>query len=340
MSRAFRALELFAVVVILLVASISFIAGVVQSGMSSMADEHYTVSEDISSEASQISSHARYLVDSDRDLIFQAEEIQGDLFTDIFIWSILVNNQNATLADNLTYSSRIMRNIWRLSQTYNDTWIHHMWHFFEVEMVIEPPPIEEPPPSFGFADKLMDGYDFFITENKWEKSKIKRTLNASYPMGDFLGDILIGPEHSAVRQLILNDPELLTLKLFKLSHESIWAFENMTRGLVVQMNIDADRFNGQGNSFGELADMLSVAVSITTVAIILATAMSSRLEDRRIQNLFTRVRADVLGQEDLYRDTVDKLSIPILLIAAGISLLGFLFTMIPNLENILILFPG
>jgi hypothetical protein len=102
---------------------------------------------------------------------------------------------------------------------------------------------------------------------------------------------------------------ILNRPYFELKHE-IWGLE----GLLSETSAAASQ--------------VSLGVSITTVAAVLSTAMSNRVEKEYI---ISRVSAELSDDKDKKRFKSDKLSLGILMFALIISLLALLLMYMPEL---------
>ena len=81
----------------------------------------------------------------------------------------------------------------------------------------------------------------------------------------------------------------------------------------------------QATETEQIANRIAVGVSITTVASVLALAMSNRHENRIRDQHLSRIRADVLEDETIVISGTDWISLIILLIAALIAVIGLLY---------------
>ena len=75
----------------------------------------------------------------------------------------------------------------------------------------------------------------------------------------------------------------------------------------------------EASAQGAVAERISVTVSLTTVAMLLATAMASRVNEREVMDEITVLRAE-MGQEAV--PVRDYSTMPILIVAIALALLG------------------
>jgi hypothetical protein len=80
------------------------------------------------------------------------------------------------------------------------------------------------------------------------------------------------------------------------------------------------------NLLAGAADSLGITVSFTTVAVVLSSAMSERIDKKRLEGYISQVRADIQKDESLLRVGRDRLASMGLILALIVALTGFLMT--------------
>jgi hypothetical protein len=89
---------------------------------------------------------------------------------------------------------------------------------------------------------------------------------------------------------------------------------------MVEERFKAEQYEVNATIANDIAEGLSIAVSVTTVAVVLSTAMSARIERRRTARQVSLIRADLQDDAELAIPTADVFALPILVVAAIVSL--------------------
>ncbi len=89
-------------------------------------------------------------------------------------------------------------------------------------------------------------------------------------------------------------------------------------GIAFEIEDEANFMENRGNKF-------SLGLSIITVAIVLSTTMSNRLNEKKVYDRINLVRSDLLRDPELGRSKGDKFAIPVIIFALIISALGLLW---------------
>ena len=76
------------------------------------------------------------------------------------------------------------------------------------------------------------------------------------------------------------------------------------------------------------ASRIALGVALTTVAVVLSTAMANRLNQRKIEHEFEKIKEK---EGRLINKRHDLISIPVLIIATILSLVGVVFPLFINL---------
>lgn len=219
-----------------------------------------------------------------------------------------------TAEETQSFFDRISYNYWYMEWNFEQSRSYRLYSHFELEENDEP--------------YLLDIYPEFDYDAEITKERYFSYLSPIIVQDaeDFLIISLIDTP-----VIPSGSPDIIS----ELVNNYYMPFEIITvdTGIIVQIIIDimfeeieiATDKADQAADTEQVANGIAVGVSITTVASVLALAMSNRQENRRRDQYFSRIRADVLEDETLVIGGTDWLSMIVLFIAALIAVIGLVF---------------
>ncbi|MFX0004574.1 MAG: hypothetical protein ACFE9C_13705 [Candidatus Hodarchaeota archaeon] len=169
------------------------------------------------------------------------------------------------------------------------------------------------------------GYDYRITWEIWQSflsfyGPPVYEMNASEAYGDFFSYDYIQsrPLVERPRDLKTND-EIF----FKINQTGGWTFINITDYFLLSPVISLqDKINSNLIELDKLeaeASIMAFGVTFTTVAVVISGVMANRISDKKLERQF-----EELKEERLRKKERDLISIPLLIIAAILCILGLI----------------
>jgi hypothetical protein len=174
--------------------------------------------------------------------------------------------------------------------------------------------------------KAEEGYDYIISYNSYVDY-----INLRWPVvleknsNQYYGNIL----YSSLQ--VRNDPNHPTNPLYN-DNEIFFEF-NQSKGIVsvtefflfqpvFEVQEDIAELLSEADSLEIQASRIALGVSLTTVAVVLSGAMANRIDGRKMEQEFAKLREK---EGRIPKEKHDLISIPVLIIAAIISMLGIAF---------------
>ncbi|UCH04308.1 MAG: hypothetical protein JSW05_12165 [Candidatus Thorarchaeota archaeon] len=303
-----RRAYILATLTILLISGIAYVAGTLQEGFSSTAVQKQDEAREMQTDLERMESRTYYLMERD---ITRVREY-GNLFGEI--WPIDMEfeflNSSLSIEERQVYVRRIVDKISQLQSYQNMLLILHLYRHFN-----------RTTNTYWIASEDNEGYDFSITWELWQAFisdhgspvTIQTTLQFhgaffSYPAIQALPYGWRPMDHETGEE---------TFTIESAGIEFLCEYFLLSQIQVLQYQIDQTL--QEANAQGAIAEKISLAVSLTTVAMLLATAMASRVSEREVVSEIVTPRKE-MGQD--VGPVRDYGTVPILIVAIALALLG------------------
>ncbi|MFW9824300.1 MAG: hypothetical protein ACFFE4_15260 [Candidatus Thorarchaeota archaeon] len=294
--------------IILFISGTAFIAGSLQENLSTQANTIQAQVLDLQDTVLRMESKAFFL--TSRDITTTYKSI------DIRLEAMLVDNEldllNATIsqAQRDFYVKKIVELLIYSQGMQNTLLIIHLYRHFNVTSV-----------DFAIANQNSDGYDYRITYEMWQYYNNQfgspvYIWNATDYYGLYFSYPLI---QALAPEFRPHDPET-ELEIFIYEGGGIEGLMDFfLYNQVREIQDEINKKSGLVHSLESQATYISLGVSLTTVSMLLATAMITRINHKKVEHEFNILK-EKDGRE--VRIQRDFLSIPVLVIAAILSVLG------------------
>lgn len=313
----FKTKSVIATVIILFIAGSAFLAGFLQEYYAGSAADIRRDAENLQTILIRMENRAIYLTKRDDDKVYMSYEHN--------MQSHLLDTEYNLLYSTLTPNER-SNYLNKISQALEDTNAYWTW----MSVVVWYRYYNVSQWDFNIATKEDDGYDLIITWEMWSSyvstyglpvevmtptqyyghffsyDEIQSLPINSRPTDHATGkEIFIQPIHSV--------EFLCSYFLFEQVRNTQEEIDQM---LKVFVNLEK-----QASSIG-------LGVAMTTIAVVLSAAMANRLNQKKIESEFEKIREK---EERLIKKKRDLISIPVLIIATILSLLGVILPIFLNL---------
>ncbi|MFX1533048.1 MAG: hypothetical protein ACFFDI_02325, partial [Promethearchaeota archaeon] len=314
--------NLVPVLLVFVIACCGFIAGALQNGFATDADRFNTLQAKHERTADLMNNLIRNVVERDQSRILEAYRILGeDIQGLISEWVQLITESilppEFLGAENITHRTQIRVKLDAVDRNMRETLTHALYdHFY----------LQNQDNNFLLAEKIVHGFDYNITRGHWDGTwnairqemgyEISDTMGEK-PTGDYINNSLFGETGlplDILNQIIAGAPP--TLFIIERPEALDWVLV----GLMIEERFKAEQYEVNATLASDIAEGLAIAVSVTTVAVVLSTAMSARIERRRTARQVSLIRADLQEDAELAIPTADVFALPILVIAAIVSL--------------------
>jgi hypothetical protein len=299
---------ILATLTILLISGVAFVAGGLREDFSSVATQKQEEARELQGDLERMESKAYFLIQRDVTRV----RAYGDLLMEVDLLDIefsLLNN-SLTPQRREVYVRRIADMLSQLQSHQSMLLILHLYRHFNSTT-----------DTYWIAREQNEGYNFSISWQMWQAfisdhgspAAIETPLQYygtyfSYPAIQSLGYGLRPKDHETGAETFIREDagvEFLS-EYFLLSQ--IQTLQNQ-----IKEKLDA------ASAQDTVAERISLAVSLTTVAMLLATAMASRVNEKEVMDEITVLRAEMGQQAAPMRDYG---TVPILLVAVALALLG------------------
>ncbi|MFX1376929.1 MAG: hypothetical protein ACFFA0_14080 [Promethearchaeota archaeon] len=312
--RDIKSKERFLTIIILLISGLGFIAGIFYNTTETEANAKYGDAAEYELSADSMTLFVQSLYESDKNS-FESANIafmEARTLTTEWLEILLLGlPPDMESLENATHKRQILGKLWEGWNLQADSTVMSLWNYFNS--------------SNGAGARTLANYFthrfvYIITGELW------KSYNDTYPnLIPFPAVTFINETVGGVSEGILNEitGELSDLYLFEFNESS---YQNMlndplfeARNLAVQTLQDANLLAGQANSLG-------ITVSFTTVAVVLSSAMSGRIDKKKLERYISQVRADIQKNDSLISGGKDRLASIGLFLALIIAITGFLMT--------------
>ncbi len=305
---------ILAYAIILFISGTAFVAGLLQENLTSNTTQIKETMAEQQTTLIRMESKAFFLTTRDISTTYKA--------IDVLVEVTLIDNEfdllNATLpqAERDVYVKKIVELLMYRQSLQNKLMVVHLYRHFNTSS-----------DDFVIALQENDGYDYRITLEMWQDYVTQFGLpvyiwNASEYYGNFFSYSVIQALPPDFRPY---DPD---------SGFEIFIFEGggiesiMDYFLYSQVRTLQDSINSNNkvvNTLESQTAFISLTVSLTTVSLVLSTAMITRLNHKKLEQEFEILKAKE-GRE--LEGKRDALSIPVLIVAGILSILGILLVVI------------
>ncbi|MFW9993698.1 MAG: hypothetical protein ACFFD4_16750 [Candidatus Odinarchaeota archaeon] len=294
----------FAAVVIIIVTALAFVAGYAQNQFAASSNEYERV-------AARIEEKSRFLKDLDRGYYYESL----NLFTEAAViaikyWAIEVNGPGLTAKELIEYQLDFVQKVWDANNLVVSTVAVEVIH----STFISNPTTQE----CVLAEKKKDGYDYIITRDHWEKYQPLVTVSKQVFLSTFMA---LGP--------ILADITYLTDEIDTYTYPAPYVFYRLDWDNIAEL------YGGPLNDataasikLQDIANQITMAVSVTTIATVLATAMASRVDNKETEHSFSVIHDGMNIPAAKRKGSRDKLAYLGLLLAVFISAGGLILPVI------------
>lgn len=233
---------------------------------------------------------------------------------------------NATLLQNLTFVNKIFMHLGRVSVLADQTYSFAIHTFFNLS------PTEE---RFIFGVSSTN-IPYSIERTKWEEKPVYLQTTQQDFLMNIYSEWYTEPGNyfffNDTMQFLINNyaADITTQLNFLWADDTLYTLDqrtniyNLTHTplLILEREIEDVKFrilDGEA-----LTGNYQTVVSIMTVATLLATAISGRLEERKITHQLSKLRADIQDKPDIVIPEIDRFSIILLAIAVAIAITGLI----------------
>ncbi|MFX0081810.1 MAG: hypothetical protein ACFE94_08660 [Candidatus Hodarchaeota archaeon] len=310
----FRTKYLAAYGIILFISGTAFIAGLLQENLTSEANLAKQEVADLQDTLERMEAKALFLTNRDIantyksiDIRFEATLVDNEL--DLLNTSLNPNEREV-------YIRKIVELLIYAQGMQNTLLIIHLYRHFNIST-----------DDFMIAFEEADGYDYFITYEMWQ------TYNSLYGSPvyiwtayDYYGLYFSYPLiQLKAPQFRPHDPDT-SLEIFIFEGGGIesvldYFLYTQIREIQDQKNFKSEK----ANILEAKASYISLGVSLTTISMVLASAMITRINHKKMEHEFAILK-EIEGRKEEIKP--DIISIPILVIATVLSILGMIFALI------------
>ncbi len=300
--------QLVATLVVLVISAMAFMTGSLQDNYTTLVLQEKGTVQILKDDLERMESWAYYILNRD---VTRVREY-GDLLSELYLLDAEFEllNDSFSIEERNLYVRKTVDTIIQLQGYQNDLLILHLYRHFN-----------QTSDTYYIAQEDNEGYDFFISEQMWQSFQIQHgspvtVMTPEQYYGSFFAYDSIQALPEGLRP---NDPET-GAETFIIESAGVEFFSEFF--LLSQVQSLQSEINAKMTEVSLLEseiDRISSSVGLITVAMLLATVMSSRIDDKKLENQITSLRTE-LGKDA--RVEKDTLSLPILLIALLLAAFG------------------
>jgi hypothetical protein len=337
--------DIIASVIILLISGAGFIGGYFQSNINTNSSLIYDEIADIKEEAEEIKTNIEYFMDEERSLKEEVNDLKHNIYMILNEWFPILDPANNISEDtirlfNVTSISNIQANLREINGTQGESIVFHMFNFFKLQHepgedifyipIAKDLTIEIP------KQKWLDHYLPFVPEYETdffdENIRLYKIMNKTEYLStkvfdlDFWNDF---PYPTILSEIQFDIPDLYFLVDMGLLDDLLSTAYN-------EKMFELEQKEGEAQFLEDQSDIISLGVSVITIAIVLSTTMASRLNEKKVFDRINLVRADLLKNPDLAQKKGDKFAVPVLLFAFAISIISLVWVLLQGEAGILL----
>ena len=300
--------QIVATLVVLIISAMAFIAGSLQETYATQALHEKETVQELQDDLERMEDHAYYIMERDVTRVRQ----YLDRLAEITLLDVEFEMFNASFTPERreVYLRRTIDTLVQMQGYQNNLLVLHLYRHFN-----------QSTNTYYIAHENNEGYNFSITWQMWQSFETEFgspviVMTPEQYYGHFFAYDMIQALAEELRPV---DPE---------TNEEIFIFENIgieffcESFLLSQVQSLQSQISMMLNEVSQLeseADRISSSVGLITVAMLLATVMSSRIDERKLENQIVALEV-VMGKEtEIDRDVI---SMPILIVALVLAALG------------------
>jgi len=300
--------QLVATLVVLLISGMAFMAGSLQETYVTQALHEKETVQELQDDLERMEDHAYYIMG--RDVTRVREYL--DLLAGMTLLDVEFEMLNASFTpeEREVYLRRTIDTLVQMQGYQNNLLVLHLFRHFN-----------QSTNTYYIAHEDNEGYNFSITWQMWQAFETEFgspviVMTSEQYYGHFFAYDMIQARAEGLRPV---DPE---------TGEEIFIFENIgieffcEQFLLSQVQSLQSQISVMLNDVSQLesdADRISSSVGLVTVAMLLATVMSSRIDERKLENRIVSLQIEMGKEAEIDRDMI---SMPILLVALFLAVIG------------------
>lgn len=304
--------ERFLTIIILLISGLGFVAGIFHNTAETEANALYEEATGHELTAESMSLFVQSLYETDVESFERAEAAFIEALELMYVWQAILDLNLPTDMEklqNATLMMQILGKFWQVWNLQADTTVSRLWENFNRtrggERIL--------------ATQLTHRFDYVITFDLW------KSFNDTYP------NLIVIPAVTFLNESLEHVPEFYNkitdeLQVHYYCEFNRDSYQDMLNIPLFEAKDLAFQTLENANLHAGAADTLSIMVSFTTVAVVLSSAMSERIDKKRLERYISRVRADIQKDESLLSVGRDRLASIGLILALILALAGFLMT--------------
>ena len=305
--------RIVATVVVLLISGMAFITGSLQETYATQALHEKETVLDLQDDLERMEEHAYYILGRD---VTRIREYM-DLLTEIMLVDVEFEMLNASLTagEREVYLRRFIDTLIQMQGYQNDLLILHLFRHFNRSS-----------DTYFIAHEDVVGYNFSITLQMWQDFETEfgpavTILTAEQHYGHLQAYDMIQARGEGFRPV---DPET-DEEIFIIESAGVEHFcEYFLFSQVITLQNQINAMLNEVSQLESEADRISSSVGLITVAMLLATVMSSRIDKRKLERMIVSLQADLGMEAEIDKDNI---SMVILLIALVLAALGIYLMM-------------
>ena len=289
--------------VILFVSASAFIAGFYQSDFSSKATNLRQTRSDLEFQLARMQDTVNTLIVSETIIDLESWGFYNDAgIADLELnqtWNIITSEERSVL------TFLIIEYLLRFQEYQLNLITGKMYQHFQVSSS-----------DYVIASKEIDGFDYKVSKSIFDEFDPVYESTAEDRVGwFFMYDVFSAKSYSPthfieLKRVYKGYPDDYFKRVF---YKPI---ENLQEEITSISHLIEDNESR--------ADTIQLAVSITTVSVILSTAMANRINEKKTESELSIIKAAVSDQEVEIVSKSDKISVPVLITAAILSSLGII----------------
>lgn len=297
-----------ATLVVVLISGMAFVTGSLHDTYSTQALHQTETVQDLQDDLERMEDHAYYIMG--RDVTRVREYL--DLLSEIVLLDVEFEMLNAslTVGEREVYLRITIDTLTQMQGYQNNLLILHLYRHFN-----------QSSNTYYIAHEENEGYNFSITMQMWQAFETEFGAPVTvktpeqyyghlfaYDMIQARGEGLrpVDPETDEETFIVESAGVEFFCEYFLLSQiQSLQSQITVMLNEVLQLESEAER--------------ISSSVGLITVAMLLATVMSSRIDEKKLENKIVALQVDMGKEAEIDRDVI---SMPILLVALVLAALG------------------
>ncbi len=300
--------QLVATIVVLLISGMAFVTGSLYDNYATMALQEKEQVQHMQDDLERIENHAYYLMDRDVTRVRECLDLLAEIILLDAEFELL--NASLSIEEREVYVRRTIDMLIQMQGYQNSLLILHLYRHFS-----------QSSNTYYIAHEENEGYNFFITEQKWQAFETDHgspvtIMTAEQYYGHFFAYDSIQALPEELRPV---DPETNEETFITESAGIEFFCEYFLLSQVQELQSQISENLNNVSLMESEAGRISSSVGIITVSMLLATVMSSRIDEKKLEKQIISLRADLGKEVEIDKD---QLSIAILLVALILGALG------------------